>query len=75
MSDLLVIENLPTRDLVLRKLRGAILAGRFEPGQRLLERDLVERAGTTPGVHADCGRRGGFGAPLVNVDVRLMDDL
>lgn len=47
MSDLLVIENLPTRDLVLRKLRGAILAGRFEPGQRLLERDLVERMGVS----------------------------
>jgi len=47
MSDLLVIENLPTRDLVLRKLRGAILAGRFEPGQRLLERILVERMGVS----------------------------
>jgi len=46
-SDLLVTENLPTRDLVLRKLRGAILAGRFQPGQRLLERDLVERMGVS----------------------------
>ncbi len=47
MSDLFVIENLPTRDLVLRKLRHAILSGRFQPGQRLLERDLVERMGVS----------------------------
>jgi len=46
-SDLLLTENLPTRDRVLRKLRGAILSGRFEPGQRLLERDLVERMGVS----------------------------
>jgi DNA-binding GntR family transcriptional regulator len=47
MSDLLLTENLPTRDLVLRKLRGAILSGRFQPGQRLLERDLVARMGVS----------------------------
>lgn len=47
MSDLWLTENLPTRDLVLRKLRDAILSGRFQPGQRLLERDLVERMGVS----------------------------
>ncbi|MDR7484636.1 MAG: GntR family transcriptional regulator [Armatimonadota bacterium] len=47
MSDLLVTENVPTRDLVLRKLRDAILSGRFQPGQRLLERELVERMGVS----------------------------
>lgn len=47
MSDLLVTENIPTRDLVLRKLRGAILSGRFQPGQRLLERELVEQMGVS----------------------------
>ena len=47
MSDLLVTENIPTRDLVLRKLRDAILSGRFQPGQRLLERELVEQMGVS----------------------------
>ncbi len=47
MSDLLVTENIPTRDLVLRKLREAILSGRFQPGQRLLERELVEQMGVS----------------------------
>ncbi|MDR7522695.1 MAG: GntR family transcriptional regulator [Armatimonadota bacterium] len=47
MSDLLVTENVPTRDLVLRKLRDAILSGRFQPGQRLLERELVEQMGVS----------------------------
>ena len=47
MSDLLVTENIPTRDLVLRKLREAILTGRFQPGQRLLERELVEQMGVS----------------------------
>lgn len=47
MNDLLVTENIPTRDLVLRKLREAILSGRFQPGQRLLERELVEQMGVS----------------------------
>lgn len=47
MSDLLVTENIPTRDRVLRKLRDAILSGRFEPGQRLLERELSEQMGVS----------------------------
>lgn len=47
MSDLLVTENIPTRDLVRRKLRDAILSGRFHPGQRLLERELVEQMGVS----------------------------
>lgn len=46
MSDLLT-ENIPARDLVLRKLRRAILTGRFRPGQRLRERELVERMGVS----------------------------
>jgi len=46
MSGLLT-KNVPARDLVLRKLRGAILSGRFAPGQRLRERDLVERMGVS----------------------------
>jgi DNA-binding GntR family transcriptional regulator len=47
MSDLLVTDNLPARELVLRKLREAILNGRFQPGQRLRERDLVARMGVS----------------------------
>lgn len=47
MSFSLVTENIPARDLVLRKLRGAILTGRFRPGQRLRERELVERMGVS----------------------------
>lgn len=47
MSSLLVTENLPTRDLVLAKLRDAILTGRFHPGQRLLERELVALMGVS----------------------------
>ena len=47
MRDLLVTENIPTRELVLRKLRDAILSGRFQPGQRLLERELVEQMGVS----------------------------
>lgn len=46
-NDLLITENIPARDLVHRKLREAILAGQFEPGQRLLERELVERMGVS----------------------------
>lgn len=47
MSDLLVTENLPARELVARKLREAILSGRFQPGERLLERELVARMGVS----------------------------
>jgi len=47
MTDLLVTDNLPARELVFRKLREAILAGRFEPGQRLRERELVNRLGVS----------------------------
>jgi DNA-binding GntR family transcriptional regulator len=47
MSDLLITDNVPIRDLVLRKLRDAILSGKFQPGQRLLERELVERMGVS----------------------------
>lgn len=43
----LVTENLPARELVARKLREAILSGRFQPGQRLLERELVVRMGVS----------------------------
>jgi len=43
----LVTENLPARELVARKLRQAILSGRFQPGQRLLERELVARMGVS----------------------------
>jgi len=39
--------SLPARDLVRRKLRDAILAGRFLPGQRIPERVLVERMGVS----------------------------
>jgi DNA-binding GntR family transcriptional regulator len=46
-NDLLITENIPARDLVHRKLREAILAGQFEPGQRLFERELVERMGVS----------------------------
>ncbi len=47
LRDLLVTENLPARELVFRKLREAILSGRFQPGQRLLERELVARMGVS----------------------------
>lgn len=47
MTDLLVTDNIPARDRVARKLRAAILAGRFQPGERLLERDLVTRMGVS----------------------------
>ncbi|HXF83314.1 MAG TPA: GntR family transcriptional regulator, partial [bacterium] len=47
MSDLLVTDNLPARELVFRKLREAILIGRFQPGQRLRERELVSRLGVS----------------------------
>lgn len=47
MSDLLVTDNLPARELVFRKLREAILVGAFQPGQRLRERELVLRMGVS----------------------------
>lgn len=43
----LATENVPARELVARKLREAILSGRFQPGQRLLERELVARMGVS----------------------------
>jgi len=47
MSDALTIENVPVRDQVLRKLRNAIVSGRFQPGQRLRERELVALMGVS----------------------------
>lgn len=47
VSDPLVIENLPTRELVRRKLRDAILSGRFQPGERLPDRKLVKLMGVS----------------------------
>lgn len=47
MSDLLVTDNLPARELVFRKLREAILVGAFQPGERLRERELVSRMGVS----------------------------
>ena len=47
MTSLLITDNVPTRDLVLRKLRDAILSGHFRPGQRLPERELVQQMGVS----------------------------
>lgn len=47
MTDSLAVEARPTRELVLEKLREAILSGRFQPGQRLVERELVEQLGVS----------------------------
>ncbi len=47
MKDSLAVEARPTRELVLEKLRGAILSGRFQPGQRLVERELVALLGVS----------------------------
>ena len=47
MTSLLITDNIPTRDLVLRKLREAILSGHFQPGQRLPERELVQQMGVS----------------------------
>jgi DNA-binding GntR family transcriptional regulator len=43
----LLVEARPTRERVLDKLREAILSGRFQPGQRLVERELVEQLGVS----------------------------
>lgn len=37
----------PVRQQVANMLRSAIIAGRFEPGQRLVEKDLCERLGVS----------------------------
>ncbi len=47
MTDSLAVAARPTRELVLEKLREAILSGRFQPGQRLIERELVEQLGVS----------------------------
>ncbi len=47
MTESLVVEARPTRERVLDKLREAILSGRFQPGQRLIERELVEQLGVS----------------------------
>ncbi|MCS7235906.1 MAG: GntR family transcriptional regulator [Armatimonadota bacterium] len=47
MSGSLLVEARPTRERVLEKLREAILSGRFQPGQRLVERELVELLGVS----------------------------
>lgn len=47
MSETLAVETVPVRDQVLRKLRDAILSGRFQPGQRLRERELVSLMGVS----------------------------
>jgi DNA-binding GntR family transcriptional regulator len=41
------VEARPTRERVLEKLREAILSGHFQPGQRLVERELVELLGVS----------------------------
>jgi DNA-binding GntR family transcriptional regulator len=46
-EDLLITDNIPARDLAHRKLRDAIISGQFKPGQRLLERELVDRMGVS----------------------------
>lgn len=47
MTESLLVEARPTRERVLEKLREAILSGRFQPGQRLIERELVEQLGVS----------------------------
>ena len=47
MKGSLLVEARPTRERVLEKLREAILSGRFQPGQRLVERELVELLGVS----------------------------
>src|SRR5687767_4159664 len=46
--ELRVARELPTlRDLTTDKLREAIMAQRFKPGQHLVERDLCEQTGVS----------------------------
>ncbi len=48
LSELRVARDLPTlRDLTTGKLREAIMAQRFKPGQHLVERDLCEQTGVS----------------------------
>ena len=48
-ADILRITELPPlrRDQALERLRNAIIAGHFAPGERLIERDLCERMGVS----------------------------
>jgi DNA-binding GntR family transcriptional regulator len=48
-ADILRITELPPlrRDQALERLRSAIIAGHFAPGERLIERDLCERMGVS----------------------------
>jgi GntR family transcriptional regulator, trigonelline degradation regulator len=48
-ADILRITELPQlrRDQALERLRSAIIAGHFAPGERLIERDLCERMGVS----------------------------
>ncbi len=46
-ANLLITDNIPARDLVHRRLRDAIISGQFEPGKRLLERELVDQMGVS----------------------------
>lgn len=48
-ADILRITELPPlrRDQALLRLRSAIIAGHFAPGERLIERDLCERMGVS----------------------------
>ncbi len=46
--ELKIDKNIPTlRELTLDKIRGAILSLRFQPGERLVERDLCEQLGVS----------------------------
>ena len=46
------VDNRPKtlRELTLEKLRGAIITGRFQPGERLVERSLCDRLGVSRSV-------------------------
>lgn len=52
LHDDLKIENPPQtlRELVLEKMRGAILSGRFKSGERLVERTLCDQLGVSRSV-------------------------
>jgi len=48
LPELRIARDLPTlRDLTTDKLREAIMAQRFKPGQHLVERDLCEQTGVS----------------------------